>query len=506
MVRAFLAIWSALLMTAALTTAEPGDAAAQGADARAERLAAIIADAVDGLFPIPEGGLRLTRRGPVTAAPSPDGYTLTLPRLELETAAGSILTVEPVEAALMRRPGERFAGPLQLPARFALHDPAGRTIGALTAASTAGMLDVSLRHRAILELTLSAGNLRLALTEARDGLPAGSLQLAEAGYRHSLEPAADGRFDSLTRLSGRGLEMRDSSEPPGARIAAGRLQLSTGRSGLALRDWLALRNSLQGRLAGLGEADARSAHRILSEIAAHLPPLFDGAYGSLTVDDLVIRDGLDRLTEERLEAVFSINDLRTATARSRFRLTARALAIDRPSEAETPPPMSLEADLSVTDSPARAVYEPLLALILPGTDDGEGGGSDPLPALVEALASGKSLIRTLDLQADDMGVRLNGRIDPASASVLGFGADIALEVRGFEALTGRVAAMTEGWPVTAFLTLVQAIGQRVETGTGETVRRYDLTIEPDGQVDLNGTDLVPLIGMLAGPGWTGGRP
>ncbi|NBD96463.1 MAG: hypothetical protein GVY11_08320, partial [Gammaproteobacteria bacterium] len=137
------------------------------------------------------------------------------------------------------------------------------------------------------------------------------------------------------------------------------------------------------------------------------------------------------------------------------------------------------------------------------------GGEDraaPLPALIEALSAGMIAVRTLDLEADDIGVHMDGRVAPAAETRFGFAADIALQVRGFEALTGRVAAMTEGWAVTAFLTLVQAIGQREETETGETLRRYELAIRPDGQVDLNGTDLVPLIGMLVGPGWAEDRP
>ncbi|NBC31108.1 MAG: hypothetical protein GVY13_00350 [Alphaproteobacteria bacterium] len=510
MVQVLLAIWLGVLMTAAPTMALPGDAAAQDAEgegeAEAERLAAVVGDALDGLFAAPEGGVRLARRGPVTAAPTADGYALILPTLDLETAAGSILTVGPVEAALVRRPDGRFAGPLRLPDQYALRGPAGRTRGALTVEHIDGTLAVSLRYRAVMGLTVTAENLRLTVTEAGDGISAGNLRLAEAGLRHSLSPTADGRVDSLTRLSGRGLEMRGSGEPPGTRIAAGRFQLSTGRSGLALRDWQALRNGLQIRLAGPDDAEAPPIGAVLHDIAGHLPPLFDGAYGSLAIDDLVIRDGLDRLGEERLEAVFSINGLRTATARSRFRLATRALTIDRPSEAERPPPLALTADLAVTDSPARAVYDPLLALVLLGPGDGGEDRAAPLPALIEALSAGMIAVRTLDLEADDIGVHMDGRVAPAAETRFGFAADIALEVRGFEALTGRVAAMTEGWAVTAFLTVVQAIGQREETETGETLRRYDLAIRPDGQVDLNGTDLVPLIGMLVGPGWAENRP
>lgn len=504
--RVALGLWLMLAM-AGLPTLAPAQDGTGESESESAEIRRLVADALDGLFLDPQGRPRLTRRGAIAVEPREDGYAVALPPLDLRTPGGVTLLIDPITLTLERQSGEAFAGDLELPATSQVRGPTGALIGTLTAGTLAGSVRLSLRYDAVMELTIDAEDLRLAVSAA-DGAgtagTGGTLVLETAGLRRSLHPQPDGRVDTLSRLSGRGLDARGLGEPAGARIAAGRFQLSTGRSGLALRDWLALRNSLLDRLAGSDEADAPFAHTALSEIAAELPPLFDGAYGSLTVDDLVIHDGLDRLTEERLEAVFSINDLRAATARGRFRLESLALGIDRPSEAETPPPLSLQASLAFSDSPARAVYDRLLALFVLGSED----GADPagLPALLAALSEGHVAIETFRIQADSVGVELEGRIDPAPGSRLGLTAEAALRVTGFESLIGEVADMPDGWSISAALTVVQALGRQEQTDTGETARHYDLAIGPDGTIDLNGTDLMPLIGGLLGPDWPSRRP
>lgn len=384
-------------------------------------------------------------------------YQIRIPKLRLAAADGWMAEVPLVEGNGTPQPDGSWRLNLRLAQGVTLYGANGFRLGDLSLGRQTLQARVSADGRSLLSADLEIGDGKFT-----PAMGAGTGSLSALRLILTPKTLTDGLWTGRVSLSVDGLSLKD---PMGVdRLVMKRLRLDGGADGLDMRrmgDFLA-----SGNRANLDRL-ARTAD-LSADIAGFRQVRDDGTRSALAT-------GKGTLTLSGLN-----------TAKAGLALDWAHDGLDHTGPGISPSLLPVQAQITVTSS---ALPKGLL------TGNRPVGGWTPLLAM-----SGSTVkISRLFLTNPHSTILGQGdfRFSPANASAIA--GQAALSLRGVDKIIAGVnqALGARGAGLAIGLYALQGLG-RVEPGRQGTTHQYDLTITPQGQVTLNGTDATSLFrGLMA---------
>ncbi len=379
-------------------------------------------------------------------------YQIRIPKLRLAAADGWMAEVPLVEGEGTPQPDGSWRLKLRLPQGVTLYGGNGFRLGDIALGRQNLTMAISADGRSLLsaDLELGEGTFTPAM-----GAGTGSL----SALRLALTPRAmkDGLWSGRVSFAIDGLSLKD---PMGVdRLSVQRLRLEGGADGLDMRrmgDFLASGDRVHlDRLARIADLSA--------DIEGFRQVRDDGTRSAL-------RTGKGKLTLSGLTA-----------ARAALALDWTHDGLDHTGPGTAPGLLPVQAQIMVNGA---ALPKALLT------------GAKPSEGWIPRLAASGSTVKLSHLLLANPQSTILGqgdfRFSPANAS--GAAGQAELSLRGVDKIIAGInqAMGARGAALAIGLYAVQGLG-RVEPGRQGTTHQYSLTITPQGQVTLNGTDATSLF-------------
>ena len=294
-----------------------------------------------------------------------------------------------------------------------------------------------------------------------------------------------------------------------------RFMENNGRNSFELSEMAVTVASDDGRLAELAEFQRRSnvltmeiegstdpeqasaALASFADLLEEMPTLLAGvsmdmSFGAVTVSDYgdeftmdagsfsVEMDGLDQdrsgLAILASSDGMSVNDPEVAKVipdETRFRLALTDL------------PNAELVQLGIGTMRSMGATDPAMAMLM------ASGG------LQQALATADSTVEIgpIRIASDTSSIDLEGVLRPDASSPYAVVGEVDMVATGLDTLITQLQAVDGDQEVIQMLTLMQTLGAEAPDADGRTVRTYAFRLDSTGTLLLNGTDIMPLIGM-----------
>ena len=388
-------------------------------------------------------------------------YRIRIPKLRLAAADGWMVEAPLVDGEGMPRPDGSWRLNLRLPQGVTLYGGAGFRLGDVALARQNLSVTVSADGRTLLaaDLDMGEGTFTPALGAGTGSLTALRLILAPKATQKS--PAAAGKWSGRASLAIDGLFLKD---PMGVdRLAVQRLRLEGTADALDM--------------ARMGEFLAQGDRTRLDRLARSI---------TLSADMAGLRQVRDDGTRSALRAgngTLTLTGLSGPRTDLSLRWTHEGL--DHTGPGLAPGLLPVAADMALTGTA-------LPPALLTGVKPADGW----TPALA---ASGSSLtLSRLSLTSPQAVMLGQGgvRFDKTAANNVTGNANMSL--RGFDSIITDInrSLGARGAGLVIGLYALQGLG-RAEPGPQGTTHHYTLTLTPQGQITLNGTDATGLFrGLL----------
>ncbi len=479
------------MLMAALLSAGPAAWSAPASAATADEIRAGLQDWIANALPQSRAGVTAKLDGSISVTVSGAGFSAMLPpiRLSLGSHAHSALLVESVTVDLQPLLSGGYAANWSLPDTVALQGPGGAQ-----ATITIGEQSGHGLYAPELALMISTDFDLRDIEVAADGhAPHLALDSLAASMRY--DAVAPGVFDQSTELHVGGLSGLDPDGGQVLRIAS--IALSGGARGIDLAAWRDLRASLQGSLVHRPKSSvvpSEPADPVALERAALLNSYegnhritdasFEFAGGPLSIGDGALDfsfDGLDS-SASTLAIAFSLSD------------------IDHPAAIGPLTPRAMAVDLEISGLPTDRLFEAL-------TTVAAGAGLAPsnntlamfgLYLQDAMMTSGARItINEVLLTGDESRLRLAGTVKPTHAAPLGAIAELDMSIAGLPGMLAAAQADPADAQTVQQLAVLQAVGTPGTDPDGTAVLQYGLEITQQGQILLNGANLLPALATAA---------
>jgi hypothetical protein len=275
------------------------------------------------------------------------------------------------------------------------------------------------------------------------------------------------------------------------RIAA--ISLSGGARGVHMATWRDLQSSLRAPYTYRPKSSAELPDQIAASMEDR-PALLasvqgrhqiTGARFDLGDGDISIGDGALDLSMEGLDSgstsmaiAFSVSEL--GLPASIGPLTPREMAVD----------------IVLSGLPTDRLFDALSALIA-GAGLPKSNHTMAMFGLhlqdVMMTSGGRIEVNEVLLIGDDARLRIAGTIKPTYAAPFGVVARLDMSVGGLDALIAEAQADPDDRDSLQRLLVLQAVGVAGTDPDGTPVLRYELDIDQQGRILLNGTDLMPAL-------------
>ena len=436
-----------------------------------------------------KAGLSGALLGEVAVTESGAGFLAVLPpiRLALGSPGGPAVVVDPVTVDLQPLLGGAYAANWTLPDAVILRDGDDEI-----ATIAIGRHSVHGLYAPDLGLMLSTDlELHDVRAAARGQPPHIALDLLQVATRY--DPVSAGVFDQSTdlRLSGLTALRPDGSEM--LRVAA--IALSGGARGVRLADWRALVRPAAGHRPKTGAGPQEEAivpphpdRPVLLSSAAGRHSIRDARFG-LAQGDLAIGDGMLDLSVRGLDS-----------GESSLAVAMRLTGLDLPAAMGPLTPREMTVDLVLAGLPTERLLDSLAALV-----SGAGpAGTGPALAmfglhLQDAMMSSGARIEINEvlLAGDGARLRIAGTAKPTYTAALGVVARLDMSISGLATLLAAARAAPDDPETLAQLSALRAAGTAGTGPDGAPLLRYALEIDQQGQILLNGDNLLSPMATAA---------
>ncbi len=471
------------IVVAALLSAGPAIWPAPASAATADEIRTGLRDWLAETLPQSRAGLTAALDGEIAVTASGTGFRADLPPVRLSLgAAGSSLLIDAVTVELQPLVSGGYAANWRLPDRIDLQ----AADGAVATISIGGQSGHGL-YAPDLALMLSTD---LELRDIRIAVPGRPAHLALDSLTTALryDAVAGGVFDQTTELRIGGLVGLKPDGSQAVRIAS--IALSGGARGIDLAAWRDLRTALQSSLGHRPKSSTPQTETVGQQA------ILDSYRGTHRIRDASFDIDGDplRIGDGALDFVIDGLDSGASSLTVAFSLSG----IDLPAAMGPMMPREMAVDLEISGLPTERLFEALTAVA-----GGAGLSPSNNPMALFGLylqdtmmTSGAQIaINEVLVVGDDTRLRLAGVVNPTYAAPLGLTAELELSISG---LGDMVAAAQEnpGDPQTLQqLTLLQMVGTPGADPDGTAVLRYVLDITQQGQLLLNGADLLPALAV-----------
>ncbi len=250
-------------------------------------------------------------------------------------------------------------------------------------------------------------------------------------------------------------------------------------------------------------------------------PFFAMDFGSvefaLNNVDLRLQDSLqntkaaqnNKISLNRISASLQARSLKTDKAVVKLSGNLSALNIkNEKSPASKFLPENAEWNIIVTDYPAQKILHSIYKRLTGANqNDGQENRANPFLEML-AEAGSKLLVQNASLDNDFYGIRFNGKAQANLSAAYSGTAQAVLTISNLDSMVGQItrdiqSTQTEEDKNTnassarllAFLTVLQIVGKK----DGDNDRRYEISVNEEGNVILNGSDLKNVMQMLSAP-------
>lgn len=437
-------------------------------------------------------GVSIDLDGEVSVLEVGAGFRAIIPPIRLSLGAGTApeISVDPITVDLQPLVSGGYAANWDLPDSIELRDADG-TMVTITVGGQSGHGLYSPELGLMISSDLELLDIRAAASGRTPHLAIDSLQFS-ARY----DAVAPGLFDQSTEFRIAGLTGLKPDGTEAMRIAA--VTLSGGARNVDLAAWRDLRTALGASFGHRPKAGAeppvQSAALTVEPRPALLTSLesrhrisdarFDLGDGSLSIGDGALDltvDGLDSGSSS-LAVAFTVADL------------------DLPAAIGPLTPEQMTVDLVLRGLPTGRLFEALAALVAGAglADSGHAVAMLGLHLQDAMMTSGASIeVNEILLIGDDARLRVAGTIRPTYAAPLGAIARLDISIGGLAGLVADARAEPADDETLRQLAVLQAVGTAGTDPDGTPVLRYALDITQQGQLLMNGADLMPALATAA---------
>lgn len=159
-------------------------------------------------------------------------------------------------------------------------------------------------------------------------------------------------------------------------------------------------------------------------------------------------------------------------------------------------PRRLAIAVSLEDLPWRALWNTTLDAF----GSGEGDPLQAIEAMAEQLpivaqqlmeqAGSKLRLKQWQIETPTVSATIDGLVQATAAAGLGASGEITVELRGLHDLVAKAEAVEADPEFMSYLGMLQAMADHQVAGDGAQVERYVVTLSPEGQILVNGRDVM----------------
>ncbi|MCH7710884.1 MAG: hypothetical protein IH903_04530, partial [Proteobacteria bacterium] len=460
-----------------------------------------IQEALDGVnWPFKRGGpIGVTERDGAFHILVP-GVTIALPARRID--------IGDVRITARPRPDGRYRVRVVLPERMAVREGRGGTTAILIAKQRFdGIWAPELG--AFIEIDGTYAGIRRVPPRGRPGWKIGNLAI-----KADFTETSPGLWSGPVAAVMKNLEF--SAVTGKGHVHVGSVEIRTdsrdsrlGEQSRLVRELNAILTPLAGTGKGKGRKErlSKARARALSKLLRSTRRLFADASSEIRITDIAYSNmpGAPMSRLRRLHIRIALNDLDKKFSNFSLGYQHGLLVVAKTEGAASLlAPISMAIDVAARRLPNDALWRALLDAVEASVTDpklGETVFADRMEAAL--LAAGSELrLNSLRFEAPDFLITANGRVTADPAAVERATGELTVTIRGLDALRKSLARSPKDRGVAGMAPFVGLFGALGEPGTDETgapIRRYRLTLKPDGKVLLNGKGMGGLIGAPGKP-------
>ena len=500
-----------IVMAAVLLSLAPVHGGELAAASEAVRIQAALTDALDGInWPFKAGGaIAVTERDGAFHILVP-GVTIAGP----EAGQGAI-DIGDVRITARPRPDGRYRVRLLLPKKMSVRDSGGGTTAILIAKQRFdGIWAPELES--FIKIDAAYADIRGVPPAGRPGSKIANLAI-KADFTESSPDLWSGPFAAVMT------DLEFSDKTGKARVDVGKIEIRTNSRDMRLGDQSRFVRKINATLAPIARARqgkgkkeplSKAEARALSKLLRSMRRLFADASSEIRITDITYSKTpgapMSRLKELRVRS--ALNDLDKVFSNVNLRYEHSLLLVSKSEGAASLlAPVSMALDVSAHRLPNDALWRALLDAVEASVTDpklGETVFGDRMEAAL--LGAGSEFrLNSLRFEAPDFLIKAHGRVTADRAAVKRATGELTVTVRGLTALQGSMARSPKDRGAAQMAPFVGLFGGFGEPGTDETgapIRRYRLTLKPDGKVLLNGKETGGVIGVPGMPRQAPGKP
>ncbi len=463
----------------------------------AERLEGEIAAWIEARLSDDQLDLAVDFDGPVAVRAEADRYLLTVPTATVPLANGARLQFGETAGEIVDQGEGRFGVSLTVPNLYELSRRESDWTRSLSIGSQSVIGEFSADLGLFLDLDVSLNDILLSPPDAEDGqfgLDALTVVVAS-------DEAEPGSYQVRYGLGLRDLSFDDPAG--GDSMSLGSLEMGLSIVDLRLEQLIqfiervqTITDSRQGMRGRYGE---RAMVRALGRLFADTPALIGGVTAEVTLEALDTDFEGEGVHVGNGEFTVALSGLADEMLDLTVRYEGREFEVVPLPPLPSLIPNEIVADFGATQIPISAILDRLKQALqwLPDMDEDE---LVPLTvgAIHEAMVAAGSEFRTREMRvtAPAYSVEIDAAAAASRLSQFGLAASGTMRVAGLDRVVADLLSLDIDDEGAMALTLFQAMGRLDIGDDGETIRRYEAEVTPDGVVLLNGADMAPLVPEL----------
>ncbi|NBD96462.1 MAG: hypothetical protein GVY11_08315 [Gammaproteobacteria bacterium] len=466
----------------------PATAWAQATEEEAESIRQGIESWIAQNFDTPE--FRLDLAGEIEVTPDGDIYEVVFPPTDIVIDDGVRIVIESLDITLVPTGDEYYDATWEMPERFPILNRDGEEEAAVTLDKQFGTGIFAPAYETFLTFDLSLEDIAVRPTEEDEG----ELTIATVAMTMDSQEQEDGVFDSEFEMSIGDVAFSDARE---SNFDMGLIALEGSITALDMPAYTAFTREFNTLVdetdSGDGEATFFTG---LADLVERTPKLFDSMELEYSLRDLNVVDRSDVVTIGEAGYGMAIEGLRGDASDFDISVSAAEISVEPAPPEFAYVPQDTVVRLGLEDLPNDQLLVILLDFLRASAQTNPDNAMMMAAGMLQqaVMEGGSTLqIREVHAIADMYRLMMQGEVIPQGDAAFGAVANAFMEIGGMPDLISMLQNEPYGQEAVQGLTVLQGLGQQGTDDEGREVRVYELELQADGKVLLNGTDMGPIV-------------
>lgn len=433
--------------------------------------------------------------GEIEVTPTGDVYEVVFPPTDLVINDEARVVIESLEITLVPTGDGYYDATWELPSRFPILGPDGQEEVVITVDKQFGTGIFAPAYETFLTLDVSLEDIVIEPTQEE-----GQATIASAAMLVDSVELEDGTFDSEFEMA-----ISDIAFSDGARSSfdVGLIAFEGFVTEFDMEAYTAFYsefNTLTQTAAEAGDgadgADGAAFFNGLADLMERTPKLFDAMALTYSFRDITVIDGSETFSLGEAGYGMSIEGLRGDASDFGVSVTASDIGvIPAPPEFDYVPEETV-IELALEDLPNDRLLTILNDFLRTSAQTSPDNAMMMAAGMLQqAVMEGGSTLQIEEVRAvsDLYRLMLEGEVIPRGDAAFGAVADAFMQIGGMPELISSLQNEPFGQEAIQGLTVLQGLGQQGTDEEGRDVRIYELELQADGKVLLNGTDMGPIV-------------